>query len=223
MRPPRATPESTSSSPSSSRVTRGRLVTGTASWPAAAMSPSRAGDSSMPASAIRSSARHSSPARRMSSEIEGPLRESPTSVPRSWRRTPSVPTGVGAPVAIRTAVPGSSGAVADSPACTVPVTVHGGGPLVAQPSMAEASKLGRSLRACRGLARTRRSAAPTLIVSAGSRSPRPRASSRATDQGASVTVELGVPVMRWAATRGRGRPVAGLPHRRSARWPRRSP
>lgn len=99
--------------------------------------------------------------------------------------------GIRAPVAIRTASPSMRGAGAAWPARTPSSrTAQGPGPATAQPSIAEVSKEGRSVRAARGAA-----------------SVRPRAASRGTATGVRRAARAAVRAARSAVARASGQGV----------------
>ncbi len=102
--------------------------------------------------------------------------------PCSRRSTAVAPSGIAAPVAIPTASPGDSTTDAP-PASTSPITSHGGGPATAQPSIAEVSAAGRSLRARASAASTVPAAAASGSTTDSTGSAAPGASDLATVHG----------------------------------------
>ncbi len=124
---PRASglPGGASSFPVENTATCGRGRASTATWPAAASSPSGAGPSLLPAASSGSPGTASPPARRIAAPgVTAALiatRAVPPSV-SSTGTTASAPAGSGAPVVIRRQLPGASSCSRVSPAVTSPVT-----------------------------------------------------------------------------------------------------
>jgi hypothetical protein len=108
----------------------------------------------------------------------GTMRSSsaPLTVPRSRRSTPSAPAGTTAPVAVA-APRGSLGGTV--PASTEPDTNQGGGPLIAQPSIADTSAGGRPDSVTASAARTAPPICPSGRDSVGAGRTELRASWRA--------------------------------------------
>ena len=116
-------PSGSSSEPVTSRCSRARRWTAISPTPAAASEETRASVSGSPAAAIRSPAWTSSPRKRTcvpgsSTRVARTL--PPLSSASSDCRTASAPGGIGAPVVMPTAVPGSSVCVGASPAAISP-------------------------------------------------------------------------------------------------------
>lgn len=168
-------PGSTNSSPVARIATVGRSEHSAAERPRLASTPRAAGRSTSPAAITEAPAATSSPRRLMLAPgFEGDtVTIPPSSSVRSTGTTASVPAGTGAPVEIRTAVPGASVVEAGAPARASSITSRAPSALggTAKPSIAELSKGGTST----GLRTSSRSTRPSAASSGTLSPPRVRA------------------------------------------------
>ena len=177
----RCDPGGTSSSPVDTTVTRGRRCTTTSATLAAAARARCPGPSRVPAASTTSPARTSSPRCRTERPTSGARCRATSAAPpsvSSTGTTASAPSGMGAPVMIRSTWPGRSTCRRVSPAAMSSATGSTTGAArvapassaarTAYPSIAELSKPGRSVVATTSRARTSPSADPTGTLCSGS-------------------------------------------------------
>ena len=172
-------PASRSSSPVAITATRARRTHCSSARPAATAIPSSAGPSSRPGARTASPARRSSPARRTlrpALSCSSKVTFEPSSSTTSIGATASAPSGITAPVEIRTASPSPTVTSEGCPARDSPITrsVRPASPeRAAKPSIALLARLGTSPLAITCSASTKPSASSTAVVSAGSRLLKP--------------------------------------------------